>query len=70
MVQAWGDEETTCCTFTLLVIVQGPTVFEGRPLTVTVTVVPGNPAAGEIVIDGVTRKVAVPLSAPHVIVRV
>jgi hypothetical protein len=69
MVQGWGEEETTCGV-PLLVIVQGPTVFEGRPLTVTVTVVLGKPAAGEIVIDGVTRNVAVPLSAPHVIVRV
>jgi hypothetical protein len=52
------------------VIVQGPTVFEGRPLTATVTVAPGKPAAGEIVIEGTTTNVVEPLSAPHVIVRV
>lgn len=69
MVQACGEAETTCGA-PLLVIVQGPTVSEGRPLTVTVTVVPGKPAAGEIVIEGATTNVVEPLSAPHVIVRV
>lgn len=69
MVHGWGEEETTCGA-PLLVIVHGPAVSEGRPFTVTVTVLLAKPAAGVIVNDGATVNGAVPLSRPQVIVRV
>jgi hypothetical protein len=70
IVQGCADVPTTIWPLILLVMVHGPTVSEGRPSTLTVTIVPGKPATGEIVIEGSTVNVAVPLSASHVTVRV
>lgn len=69
MVQDCGEAKTTCGV-PVLVIVHGPRVSEGRPVTVTVIIVWGKAAGGVIVMTGVTVNGVVPLSPPHVRVRV
>jgi hypothetical protein len=68
-VQDAGEAPTTILTPSL-VIVQGPVVVDGRPLTVTVTVLLVKLAIGEIVIEGFTVNGVEPLSPRQVIVSV